>query len=313
MKHFLLLLTIILAQNIHSSSFRLKGFLNDVSPDETKVLFTSKIQDNETSSSGILFVFDITQGKNIEIAKISILDYNVKSYFINNDLVLVFTNSDVYTVDLRTNKAINLNFKLDKHESICSSRKQDLGFYFSVINYNSSKLKLIKINGASLNFDNASSFSVDILPTDNFFDILILKNKNYIFDNGKLSKEFDPTYRNILFNQKYSKYSICSTKSSICFVSEEKKDRKIYIVSESITKLINIPLKVTNSLDIEPVLLSGKESILINVAGLYFLVDEYGNVKKTMYNTVYLGKNIMINRKNTHDLELLKVNTFQKK
>ena len=305
MKQFFLLIFLSLMNHVYSVPYKFKGVLYDVNSDETKVLYACKNAINEAYSNGALYILDTKSNVTVEITQIKNMDYNIKSYFINDETILVASYQSIIVFDLNTKTILKSILQLNKHESLISSRKISSTFYITLINYNDSKLSFAKIDSSELTLNKLKSISVTIQPTDNFFDIFLLKDKVWILDNGKLYDEAGSLNQKILFNDREGQFVITSNKSSICFATQTKGGKQIEIISANKVKPIpvNIPI-ITGQLHIESIRQKEREVFLVSTNKSTYLLDENGNYSKSDSCGIYFGEKINIKKRNLYEMEL---------
>jgi hypothetical protein len=271
-----------------------------VSADETKILYSCKNAVAEAYSDGVLYVFDTRTKKSTEVLKIKNMDYDLKSYFIDAQTILVCTPQEIMLVNLGSKRIEKSILKLEKHESLVSCRKMGLDIYFTLLNDNDSKLIFAKIN-TSLIVTRLKYFSVNVLPTDNFFDVFLIKDRFFIFENGKLYDEFFNTKEEIKFNDQEGHFMIAAGKSSLCFVTAEKQWKMV--VSHELMTIEN-PDPTSGAFHLETITDQKTEKFLLLTGKANFLIDENGNHSKVPIAGIYYGKNIRIKKNKPFELEL---------
>lgn len=287
-----------------ASPVKVKGVLNDVSKSEQRILYTIKDNIDEAFSDGTLIIFDVTSAKKVEIAHIKNLDYNIKSYFIDEENILVSSFQGITVFNLKTRTISKSILRLDKQESLISVRKCGPNFYVTLVNYNNSKLRFAEIDSNSLELKDLKTFPVNILPTDNFFDIFLLKDKVWIMDNGKLHEENASQTFNLDFNKKEGKFVLDATAKAICFLEKGSKGRKLKIASgdKSNPIIVNVPIAGDVFIDIT----NQKEEakFITSSNGTLFIIDNAANWMKTSTYEIFKGKKIKIRKSNLHEIEI---------
>lgn len=288
-----------------SGNKQFSGVFNDISPDELKIMYSCKNAVNEAYSDGAIYVYDILSNKKIEIAKIKNLDYNLKSYFITNDTILIVTDNKISLYDIKAKKEIQIIAQYRNTEYIVSSKKEDDRFYFTVIDNNNSKLKLINLKIENFEIEKIQSVNINIIPTDIFFEFFVVQSDIYYLDNGDLKKlknnQSELISKDILFNDEYGNYIIASTKNTICFI--KKNQLIIKSLSDNSLKTINIPSLIDSNAWIET-LRSSKNQFILFTGSNSFIINDNATYIKSSFQKIYNKNNILIKKTGTYKFEL---------
>lgn len=288
-----------------SGNKQFSGVFNDISPDELKIMYSCKNAVNEAYSDGAIYVYDILSNKKIEIAKIKNLDYNLKSYFITNDTILIVTDNKISLYDIKAKKEIQIIAQYRNTEYIVSSKKEDDRFYFTVIDNNNSKLKLINLKIENFEIEKIQSVNINIIPTDNFFEFFVVQSDIYYLDNGDLKKlknnQSELISKDILFNDEYGNYIIASTKNTICFI--KKNQLIIKSLSDNSLKTINIPSLIDSNAWIETIR-SSKNQFILYTGSKSFIINDNATYIKSSFQKIYNKNNILIKKTGTYKFEL---------
>jgi len=283
---------------------KIKGVLNDVSLSGSKILFAVKDNIDEAYSDGTLFIYDIASNKKSEVARIKNLDYGIKSFFIDENKVLVSSSQGITLFDLKTRTILNSVIRLDKQESIISVRKIRSTFYVTILNDRDSKLRFAEINDNFLSLKDLKTFSVNILPTDNFFDIFLLKDKFWILDNGKLCEGNGSKVFNLDFNQREGNFVVEATSKGICFLEKDSKGRKLMLLPIELSNPIIVNIPIAGDISIDTFYQTGEEKFITSSNRLFFIINEVANVVKTNTYELYSSKNVRIWKSNLHEFEI---------
>ena len=309
MKTIILIFTnLIVLSYSFASNIQFNGVLNDVSPDELKIIYSCKNANSEAYSDGMLYAYDIMLNKKVEIAKIKNLDYNIKSYFINNDTIMIVTDSKISLYNLKTNKEIITITEYGDTEYLVSSKKEIDNFYFILIDNKSSELKLMKLNIDNFKVENILSVNISIVPTDNFFDFFVLSQNVFYLDNGilKIANNYktEVIVKDLLFNDESGNYIIASNGKTICFIKETNFKNQLIIKSltDNSLKIINIPTPISKNARIETV--RSNNQFILFTDSHSFLINDNGTFIKTSERKIYNKNKIIIKETGTYKFEL---------
>ena len=306
MKTFLIFICIIFGTLLSYSGnkYQYSGVINDINKSESKILFSIKEFANEAYSRGSIKIFDINSCKEKEIYKIKSVDYNIKSYFIKNDSIIILTNQSIYLYDIEKEKIIK-NIKLfNANQVIVSTAKISDIIYFTVIDYVKNRLSYHKLN-SEFNITTEMSTDVKVIPTDNFFNIFALSGKLYKFENGILKnlKNEKNVYR-IAFNDINGDYLISCNQNSLCFVEKNKAGYFVRIITDFANKqLLNIKaIKDLNKISILPIYNNNRD-YYYKVYNKYFSITKDGTLNETIVRTLFDN--------NRYSIDYLNINKFE--
>lgn len=310
MKKIIISIFLSIANHLISDAQILPGMLNDVSLNESRILFTCKLDSEDIYSESNLYVFDLESKKQMEVAKIKNGDGRIKSYFITNETILVAADQEVYVYSLKLKTITKSILKLSDNEAILSCRKILSSFYITILNFNDSKIYLVKVEGMEFTSNIIKSYVVKILPTDNFFDIFIINNHFWKMENGLLTNDIDSNVFNLLFNDEMGNYNIYFNKTSLCFAVNSQNSRKIFFVSEynnfspvSIFNNINF-----SQLSVESVDYYNREMFQISIDKTIYLIDENGKYIKSTSAGIFFNEKLKIIPVETNKFEIIKTN-----
>jgi hypothetical protein len=294
---FLLVLLFCCSYCLSSNFVTLNGVINDISKDESNVLYSCKDKVDEAYSSGSLYLYNVLSQKAIKIAKIKFMEYGIKSYFLGRDSILIASNDGIFLYNIKANKIIKSVIDINKIGTLVSTKKTNKDIGISTIDYNMSKLKYYNLRSNNLNLLLLRSSNVSVLPTDNFFDYYYINDKIIQFENGKLFEITDKSKAfNVAFNDTKGEYLIASNKKSICFVENKKNIIQIKFFYSGVYK--TIPLTISNKLisqiTISPAYSNNDNLYILTVGKDYYTISDKGIYQKTNLRIIYSSKKLVI-------------------
>ena len=94
--------TAILISSCQSQSQSIRGELFDISTNQDKFLCVLKDED-EAYSDGNLFVYSIGQRQSSTVSRIKNVHYQVRSFFLDDSRIIVFTMDEVKLYEIQKN------------------------------------------------------------------------------------------------------------------------------------------------------------------------------------------------------------------
>ncbi|MEI7594876.1 MAG: hypothetical protein WCK02_03950 [Bacteroidota bacterium] len=305
----LLFCLIVSLQSLFGKSVELTGVINDVSPDETKVLYTCKTDISEAYSDGALYLYDRITERSIQIAYEKFLDYSRKSFFINNDSILIIQSDSVFIYSLKSKAKRNIFSCPDKLEYILSSFiGSESNIFLNIQNSDKSEVTLLKFSNKSRTLEKVTSNKVTIIPTDNFFFYYTFEDKIYLLDNSSFYNIADFKQKEnplkIGFNDDLGNYVISSNEKFICLLEKNESGCQILVISKIAPNkiVVNIPIKNNDRIWIEPRIHSDK--LMLSIMNVIYSISPTGQFKEEPSNIIFQGKTFFVTKKEPFKIEL---------
>src|ERR1041385_4874288 len=102
-KKFILnaILILTISANLYSSPYRFKGVYNDISPSENRIIYACKDKIDKAYSDGTFYLHDLKKNKTTEISRVKYMDYSMKAYFLNDNMIVVSTREEIFLYDIK--------------------------------------------------------------------------------------------------------------------------------------------------------------------------------------------------------------------
>lgn len=303
------ILILSVSARLHSEPFRFQGVYNDISPSENRIVYACKEKVDKAYSDGVFYLHDFVLNKTTEISRVKYMDYAMKAYFLDDNRIIVSTREEIFLYDIKAQKISKSIMKLERGFYFQSSRKDPTGYYFTLVKSGESKVDFIKLDSRRLKITTLKSSTVEIQPTDNFFNYYLIDKEIFFLNNGKLVKLNDSAsvqVNHVAFNALKGNYMIAANSNSLCLFEQVDNRNQPMVISNS--KKVPLPFDFSNEIRnktwIEPVVMDGVEKFLI-VAGLKnFVVDDTSAFSKSEGRIMFSGKKNTVVEIDRYELEV---------